>query len=128
MQYLCDMKKHLKAVVLKLCVTTPRCVVSIFQRRRGIVWFCAIKSRFYYVIRSLIIVDFFLAFFFWPYLYSIHLLAWELPFTGHLSSTLRWGVPLDALPKDTTSQLAGLFSTTSHKCRAPSRKAIDTIF
>ena len=38
------------------------------------------------------------------------------------------GVPLSALPKDTTSELAGLFSTTSHKCRAPSREAADTIF
>ena len=38
------------------------------------------------------------------------------------------GVPLSALPKDTTSELAGLFSTTSHKCRAPSREAVDTIF
>ena len=38
------------------------------------------------------------------------------------------GVPLRALPKDTTSELAGLFSTTSPKCRAPSREAIDTIF
>ena len=38
------------------------------------------------------------------------------------------GVPLSALPKDTASELAGLFSTTSHKCRAPSREAIDTIF
>ena len=37
------------------------------------------------------------------------------------------GVPLSALPKDTTSELAGLFSTTSPKCRAPSREAIDTI-
>ena len=32
-------------------------------------------------------------------------------------------IPLSALPKDTTSELAGLFSRTSHKCRAPSRKA-----
>ena len=38
------------------------------------------------------------------------------------------GVPLSALLKDTTSELAGLFSTTSLKCRAPSREAIDTIF
>ena len=38
------------------------------------------------------------------------------------------GIPLSALPKDTTSELAGLFSTTSHKCRAPSREAIDIIF
>ena len=38
------------------------------------------------------------------------------------------GVPLSALPKDTMSELAGLFSTTSHKCRAPSREAVDTIF
>ena len=38
------------------------------------------------------------------------------------------GVPLSALPKDTTSELAVLFSTISHKCRAPSREAIDTIF
>ena len=33
-------------------------------------------------------------------------LAWELPFPGHLSSTKRWGFPLSALPKDTTSDLA----------------------
>ena len=32
------------------------------------------------------------------------------------------GVQLSVLPKDTTSKLAGLFSTTSPKCRAPSRK------
>ena len=38
------------------------------------------------------------------------------------------GVPLSALPKDTTSELAGLFSTISHKCRAPSREAVDTTF
>ena len=47
------------AVVLKLCVATPRCVVSIFQRRRGIFWFCAIKSRFYCVKRTLIVYSFF---------------------------------------------------------------------
>ena len=49
-------------MVLKLCIATPRCVVSIFQRRRGIFWFCAIKSRFYCVKRTLI-VDSFLTFF-----------------------------------------------------------------
>ena len=38
------------------------------------------------------------------------------------------GVPLSALPKDTTSELAGLFSTTSPKCRTPSREAADAIF
>ena len=38
------------------------------------------------------------------------------------------GVSLSALPKDTTIELAGLFSTTSSKCRAPSWKAVDTIF
>ena len=32
------------------------------------------------------------------------------------------GVPLSALSKVTTSKLAGLFSTFSPKCRAPSRK------
>ena len=32
------------------------------------------------------------------------------------------GVPLSALPKDTTSELAGLFSTTSLICRAPSER------
>ena len=46
------------AVVLKLCVATPRCVVSIFQRRRGIIWFCVIKSRFYCVKRTLIVDSF----------------------------------------------------------------------
>ena len=38
------------------------------------------------------------------------------------------GIPLSALPKDTTIELAGLFSTTSPKCRAPSRESVDTIF
>ena len=79
--------------------------------------------------------------FYLPYLSSIHekaifhyvldgksALAWELLFPGHLSSIQRWGVPLSALHKDTTSKLAGLFATTSHKCQAPSREAIDTIF
>ena len=51
-----------KPVVLKLCVATPWCIVSIFQRRHGIFWFCAIKSRFYCVKRTLI-VDSFLTFF-----------------------------------------------------------------
>ena len=34
---------------------------------------------------------------------------------------------LSALPKDPTSELAGLFSTTSLECRAPSTEAVDTI-
>ena len=38
------------------------------------------------------------------------------------------GILLNTLPKDTTSELTGLFSTTSPKCRAPSREAVDTIF
>ena len=38
------------------------------------------------------------------------------------------GVPLSALPKDTTSEVAGLFSTNSRKCRTPSMKAVNTIF
>ena len=38
------------------------------------------------------------------------------------------GVPLNAMPKDTTSQLAGLFSAISPKFRSPSREAVDTIF
>ena len=38
------------------------------------------------------------------------------------------GLPLSALPKDTTGNLAGLFSTTFLKCRAPSREAENTIF
>ena len=33
-----------------------------------------------------------------------------------------------ALPKETINELAGLFSTTSPKCRAPSREAVDTGF
>ena len=55
-------KQTAKPAFLKLCVATPRCVVSIFQGRRGIFWFCAIKSRFYWVKRTLI-VDSFLTFF-----------------------------------------------------------------
>ena len=38
------------------------------------------------------------------------------------------GVPLTALPKVTTSELAAVISTTSLGCRAPSREAVDTIF
>ena len=38
------------------------------------------------------------------------------------------GVPLKALCNNTTSKLACLFPTTSFKCRAPSREAVDTIF
>ena len=38
------------------------------------------------------------------------------------------GVPLRDLPKDTRSELAGLFYATFPKCRAPRRKAMDTIF
>ena len=57
-----DASSLARAVVLKLRVATPRCVVSIFQRRRGIFRFCAIKSRFYCVKRTLI-VDSFLTFF-----------------------------------------------------------------
>ena len=38
------------------------------------------------------------------------------------------GVPLNVLPNYTTSELAGLFSTTFPECRAPSREAVDTIF
>ena len=38
------------------------------------------------------------------------------------------GVSLSALSQDTTSELASLFFTTSPKCRAPSREAVDTIF
>ena len=44
-----------------------------------------------------------------------------LPYKGR-------GIPLSALPKDTISELAGLFSTSSSKYRAPSREAVDTIF
>ena len=38
------------------------------------------------------------------------------------------GIPLNALPNDTTSELAGLFSTTSFKCWAPSRESVDITF
>ena len=41
---------------------------------------------------------------------------------------IKVGIPQSALPKDTTSELAGLFSTTSPKCRAPSGEAVNTIF
>ena len=46
-------------VVLKLCVATPRCVVSIFQGRRGIIWLKANESRLYCVKRTLIVDSFF---------------------------------------------------------------------
>ena len=47
-------------------------------------------------------------------------LAWELPFSRFLWATCLphkgGGVPLSALPKDTTSELAGLFSTMQPLC------------
>ena len=80
-------------------------------------------------------------FFYLPYLSSIHekamyryvldgkfALAWELPFSGLPVFHMKVRRPVKYLPKDTTSELAGLFSTTSHKCQAPSREAIDAIF
>ena len=77
--------------------------------------------------------------FYLPYLSSIHEKAncIAILWTGSPHSLGSWlfrglwatclphkggGVPLSALPKDTTSELAGLFSTTFLKCRAPSRK------
>ena len=47
---------------------------------------------------------------------------------GHLLLHKAGDLPLSALPKNTTTELAGLFSTTSTKCRAPSREAVSTIF
>ena len=38
------------------------------------------------------------------------------------------GIPLNALPKDTTSELAGLFFILSLSCTAPSKEVVDTIF
>ena len=38
------------------------------------------------------------------------------------------GIPLSVLPKDTTSKLAGLFSTLSLLCWMPSKEAVNTIF
>ena len=59
-------------------------------------------------------------------------LAWELPFPKFLGPRIfhmKAGRPVKCFcPKDTTSELAGLFSTTSFKCRAPRREAVDTIF
>ena len=55
-------------------------------------------------------------------------LVWKLPFPVTCLPHKDGGVPLSALPKNTISELAGLFSTTSHKWRAPTREAIDTIF
>ena len=41
-----DETLYLTTVLLKLCVATPRCVVSIFQRRRGIFWFVPLSLGF----------------------------------------------------------------------------------
>ena len=95
------------------------------------------KSRF---LRSLK----FNGFFYLPYLSSIHKRAnyiamfWTVcPHTlGSYCFRDVWatcllhkdgGVPLSALPKGTTCEPAGLFTTTSLKCRAPSRDAVDII-
>ena len=54
-------------------------------------------------------------------------LAWELLFPKCLPHK-KLGVQLSAIHKDTTSELGGLFSTISHKCRTPTSEAMDTIF
>ena len=57
-------------------------------------------------------------------------LGWELPFAMSAPPVFHIKVEasrFSALPKDTTSNLAGLFSTTSPKYRAPSREGVDTI-
>ena len=67
--------------------------------------------------------------FFLPYLSSIHEKANCIAIFWTERITHKGGsVPLNALPKDTASELADLFSTTSPKCRAPSRETVDTIF
>ena len=38
------------------------------------------------------------------------------------------GFQFGAVPKDITSEFAGLFSTTTTTCQAPSRKAVNIIF
>ena len=97
------------------------------------------------VIEKKIVLFLFFVLFYLPFLSSIHekanciTILWtgsphslgSCLFRGLWATCLPYkgeGIPLSALPKDTTSELAGLFSTTSHKCRAPSREAIDTIF
>ena len=123
-----------------------RCSLTFFRQRGGCL-FCVMEwpstsiSVFWRISFNVVTAKCFELFFYLPYLSYIHEkvmycyvldgksgLAWELLFPGHLPSTSRWGVQLSALPKDTTSELAGLFSTTSRKCQAPSREAIDTIF
>ena len=37
------------------------------------------------------------------------------------------GIPLNVLPKDTASEPAGLFPTTSFKCKTPSRETVDRL-
>ena len=83
------------------------------------------------------------AFFYLPYLsftrkQIVSLLFWtgrphslgSFHFRGVWATCLphKGSVPLSALPKDTTSELACLFATTSPKYQAPSREAVDTIF
>ena len=57
-------------------------------------------------------------------------LAYELPFPRFMDCLPHKGAGfrLNALPKDTTSELVGLFSITSPKCRAPSIGAVVIIF
>ena len=45
-----------------------------------------------------------------------------------LSSTVRWERPVKCIPKDTISELAGLFSTIFLKCQVSSKEAADTVF
>ena len=48
--------------------------------------------------------------------------------SGPLVFHIKVGRSVKCLAKDTTSELAGLFSTALHKCRGPSKEAKDTIF
>ena len=120
-------------------------LLAFFKNTGGRFKVCC--SNFHNTFAAIFASDLFVCFvlFYLPFLSSIHekanciAILWtgsphslgSCLFRGLWSTCLPHkggGVPLSALPKDTTSELAGLFSTTSHKCRTPSREAIDTIF
>ena len=144
---LCAMVQPNIGLPLNWILKLASALISLLKAQRGtrssIYAFISIDASFHFPF--FFFYSFLFSFFSLPYLSSIHeksnfiAIFW----TGrpHLLGSCHFqgvwaiylphksgGVPLNALFKDTTSELAGLFSTTSSKCRASSREAVDTIF
>ena len=114
-----------------------------FEEQRQ--WHQTLEDQTYFGAYKFFKLQFYCFFFCCPYLSYIHKKAnciavvWtgcphslgSCHFRGVWATCLPYksaGVPLSTLPKDTTSELAGLFSTTSLKYRASSKEVVNISF